>query len=75
MTTHTHTDQSGTYVYAVEGDTFTVEYDGGEQCATMRAWHVQEWDTIAECPVDDTLTMIDGGSIIYLGIAYDLAWN
>lgn len=75
VTTHHHSDQSGHYAYTVALPLFTVSYDGDEQHARMTPWRVQEWDTITECPVDDTLTMLDGGAVIYRGIVYSLDWS
>lgn len=74
-TTHYYSDDSGDYTYTVDLPLFTATYDGDEQYARMTPWRVQEWDTITECPVDDTLTMLDGGAVIYRGIAYSLNWS
>lgn len=74
-TVHHYSEESGEYTYTVALPLFTVTYGGGEQYARMTAWRVQDWDTLTECPVDDTLTMLDGGACIYRGIAYSLNWS
>lgn len=75
-TVHHYSDKSGHYTYTVQGLLFTVEHDGDTQLAAMRPWHIQELD---ECytpePLDDTLTMLDGGAIIYRGVVYSLDWS
>lgn len=81
MTTHTATvhhyaDQSGEYTYTVQGLLFTVEHDGDTQLAAMRAWRDQELDTCyTPEPLDDMLTVLDGGAIIYGGVIYSLDWS
>lgn len=74
-TVHYHSDQSGHYTYTVALPLFTVTHEDGEHYARMTPWRVQDWDTVAECPVDDTLTMLDGGAVIYRGVAYSLDWS
>lgn len=74
-TVHHYSDQSGEYTYTVDLPLFTVEHDGMVHHALMREWRVQDWDTLTECPVDDALTMLDGGAVIYRGVAYSLDWG
>lgn len=75
-TKHVHTDQSGTYRFTVTAPLFAVTYDGDTHYARMVPWKVQEWSEWEECaPLDDTLTQLDGGAIIYDGIAYSLEWE
>lgn len=74
-TVHNYSDESGDYIYTVALPLFTVAHDGDEQYARMTPWRVQDWDNMTEDILDDTLTMLDGGAVIYRGVAYSLDWS
>jgi hypothetical protein len=81
MSTHTNTDQSGTYIYEIDGDTFTVMYDGMTEIATLSEItdpDYIEWMSVADDLVqwvDDGFGFIDGEQqIAYAGKFYNLAW-